>query len=296
MSTLYKPSVVSTQETVVVSQTVPGAGGWRYTGAPLIKGQLPAVLYFALTAEQSLELDPYNQFVSYLLQQNDNLRVFSVTLPFHSNDMRENEQAFTKWASLYEEGGDVVAFFVRKVADTLDMLVRQGIVHPDAVFVAGLSRGGLLASHLAIRYPQIRAVLGFAPVTVLSELPEFRDDAIASLSAKEKIARASLLTDKCVDALAQVPVRFYMGNFDTRVGTRNAFELTHALAERAVLAKGVRSPPHEFIMYCRYVSKSSASQTEPQFGRSSRSDNDAISICMLLPENPCSEYAFVMCP
>lgn len=223
---------------------------------------LPAVVYFALTAQQSLELDPFNHVVECLMTpgyaagareidaSQAPLRVFSVTLPYHTENMADNEAAFGKWAQVYSEGGDVVGGFVRRASDALDALVEQGVIDENSVFTAGLSRGGLMAGHLAARNRRVKGLLGFAPVTVLSDLPEFSDNVVQDAGARVKIARASLLSDEVIERLVFLPVRFYMGNVDRRVGTRNAFELTHLLAEHGVLKEGMRSPPHEFIMYC----------------------------------------------
>ena len=167
--------------------------------------------------------------------------------------MAVNEAAFRRWAELYAAGGDPVANFVRKASHVVDDLVATRAIAPRHVVAAGLSRGGLLAGLLAARNPNVRACLGFAPVTVLADLDEFGDAAVPNERARAKIQSASLLQEDVVEKMVAMPVRFYMGNFDTRVGTRKAFEFVHLLAERAVMHKGMRSPPHEFVMYCRYV-------------------------------------------
>ena len=176
--------------------------------------------------------------------------MLSVTLPFHTGDMLDNERAFDRWADTYRAGGDLVSGFVRRVSAAIDDMIAADIIMRGSVYVAGLSRGGLLAAHLASVNRSVRACLGFAPVTVLSELSEFSDVSIGAGKPLEKVRKASLFNDGVVDKLVDIPVRFYMGNFDQRVGTRNAFELIHQVAERAA-SRGVRSPPHEFIMYCR---------------------------------------------
>lgn len=234
----------------IESHDVPNHPAWRYAGPPLTVGPTPAVIYFALTASQSLELDPFNQFVTSLLPtpETASLRVFSVTLPFHA-DMAANEAAFEQWADTYRAGGDLITSFIRKVSTTVDSFIQSGYLQKDAIYAAGLSRGGLMAAHLTAQHHAIKACLAFAPVTVLADLPEFSEAAIPADRARQKVHRASLLNDHIVERLAEKPVRFYMGNFDRRVGTRNAFELTHLLAERAA-SRGVRSPPHEFVMYC----------------------------------------------
>jgi poly(3-hydroxybutyrate) depolymerase len=155
-----------------------------------------------------------------------------------------------------------VRYFTRKASDGLDWLVAQGHVDSSRVYAAGLSRGGLLAGHLALRNTHVSTVLGFSPVTVLAELAEFKQalsttvpaagsSGVPSSSAARLrlLDETSLLSESCVDGLSRCAVRVYSGNADTRVGTRNCFDLMARLAERA-RADRVRSPPHEYIMYC----------------------------------------------
>jgi hypothetical protein len=247
----------------VKSRPVPGLSNWRYAGPPIDPDNplpLPAVVYFALTAEQALELQPFNEFVRFLLANGDAdaslassgtvddetapLRVFSVTLPFHGT-MAENEVALVEWAKVYEDLGDVVSFFTRKVSSSLDGLIADGHVDASRVYAAGLSRGGLLAGHLAVVNEHVNTVLGFSPVTELRELAEFAE----VRKDLPKLKAASLLSERCVNALYPLTIRAYSGNADTRVRTRNSFDWISSLAERATANK-VRSPRHEYIMYC----------------------------------------------
>lgn len=248
-SVIVHPDVEAAPSSQVRSRPVPGLSDWRYAGPPLSEGPLPAVVYFALTAEQSLELDPFNQFVANMVTlPNPSVRVFSVTLPFHTEDLVASEAVFHTWASVYDAGGDVVSAFTRKTCAALDHLLHTGYISGSKLFIAGLSRGAMLAAHVAAARDDIGACLGFAPLTVLSDLPEFAH--LDAPRALDKMQQASLLGDHIANGLVHVPVRLYMGNFDQRVGTRNAFEMAHRLAEMAA-ANGIRSPPHEFIMYCR---------------------------------------------
>lgn len=162
--------------------------------------------------------------------------------------MSENEAALQKWATLYTAGADPVSNFVRRVSTSLDEMVDAGIIMTNSIVVSGLSRGALLAGLLAAKNSNVRAFLGFAPVTMLEELQEFQN---IGDRARSKIAKASLMDPIVMKALLRMPTRFYMGNLDRRVGTRQAFEVVHLLAEQANTMEGVRSPPHEFIMYCR---------------------------------------------
>lgn len=254
----------------VVSRPVPGLANWRYAGPELDVERpdgLPAVVYFGLSAQQSLELEPYNQFVRFVLAGGDfgravradvesdgkaGVRVFSVDLPFHGS-MEENEVALMRWAERYEEGADVVSWFVRKVGEGVEKLVEEG--HVGAVYAAGLSRGGLLAAHLGLRCEMVEAVLGFSPVTNLGDVREFkgvreRAQGDPGGLVARKLCEASLQTEEAVEGLSRVAVRMYSGNLDTRVGTRNCFEFMAKLAEVAAKRDGVRSPPHEYIMFC----------------------------------------------
>ena len=242
----------------IQSSPLPGHPSWRYIGAPIDPTNptpLPTIIYFALTSSQSLELDPFNQFVKRLLPSSPSsasFRVLSVTLPYHTSDMVANEAVFTAWADVYSSGGDLLTSYIRRVNDTIEKLIHDRVIASEQVYVAGLSRGGLIAALLAAKSAHVKAVLGFAPVTVLADLPEFTEALKMDGRVKERLHRASLLNDHVLQALVGKPLRFYMGNFDRRVGTRNAFEVVHRLAEMAG-SKRVRSPPHEFVMYCRYV-------------------------------------------
>lgn len=248
------PSIQSTEPTTsfptVTSRPVPGLPDWRYAGPPLEidnPGDYPAIVYFALTATQSLELDPFNQLLTSAPLDLTEVRVFSPTLPLHSDtDMAHNEHVFHSWAEVYASGGDLISAFVRRADSDIRHLIDSSYCTNNAVHVAGLSRGGLLAGLLAAKCEFVESCLMFAPVTSLSSLDEMKD---LVEKGDLKVSRADLCKSEVVESLIQVPVRVYMGNMDRRVGTKQAFEFAHLLAETAD-KRGVRSPPHEFIMYC----------------------------------------------
>ena len=52
-----------------------------FVGPSLEKGPLPTLIYFALSAEDSLQCDPFNRPVQFL--EGLPLRIFSITLPGH---------------------------------------------------------------------------------------------------------------------------------------------------------------------------------------------------------------------
>ncbi|KAI0560115.1 hypothetical protein FGB62_124g032 [Gracilaria domingensis] len=149
---------------------------WKYAGPSLEYEPLPAIIYLSLTAEQYLELNPLNQIVHFLSPSaQSSFREFSVTLPFHTSDMMENEAALEKWADPYKAGGDLVSGFVRRVNAALDKFIDFWFTNSERIYVAGLSRVGLLAAHVAAANKNVQACLGFAPVTVLHYLEEFAD-------------------------------------------------------------------------------------------------------------------------
>ena len=63
-------------------------------------------------------------------------------------------------------------------------------------------------------------VLGFAPLTQLSYAKEFSPSPLVH----------SLSLTHLVDPLSDRNVRFYIGNHDTRVGTRNCFDVIDTLS------------------------------------------------------------------
>src|SRR5581483_4979933 len=208
-----------------------------YTGPHLSAGPLPTLFYFSLSAEDSLCLDPFNQPVVYLSKLP--MRIFSMTLPGHENNLPPTE-ALNIWASDILSGYNAITEFTYKVKRAVDALESQGLLLPGRTAVAGLSRGAFIAAHAAAIVSQFEWILGFAPLTKLSEAKEFQDyshhPVVESLSL-EYLANA--LTDR--------KLRFYSGNLDTRVSTRSCFDFIETLSQ-AAFANKMRSPSVELII------------------------------------------------
>ncbi len=204
----------------------------KYLGPRLEEGPLPAIFYFALSAHDSLHLDPFNQPVN--VWKDARVRVFSLDLPSHGPG-EDKLVAMEAWAAgLQQQPENFFEPFFSRFAQALDSLEKH--IVPGALAVAGLSRGGYISAHLAARFPQINAVLGFAPATKLTELGGFPSDA----------SRYDLI--RLVPALSKIKLKFFIGNHDIRVGTAGAFEFCEALAKEK-FSKGERSPQVEFSMY-----------------------------------------------
>ncbi|MCH9634402.1 MAG: hypothetical protein S4CHLAM7_11510 [Chlamydiae bacterium] len=201
-----------------------------YLGADIQKKEYPTLLYFSLSGPESLTLSPYNQIASELAQEN--CRVLSVTLPGH-HEGQDKHKAMDYWAKNLEE----LDFFLKDMHELLSDFFEKGWIESNRFAVAGLSRGGWIATHL-LSHPQVKIALGLAPVTDLSFLSEFNNDS----PLLEKLSLHHLY-----DQLVGKTLRYYIGNRDLKVGTKESFEFTQKLTEIAYNQR-VRSPEVELII------------------------------------------------
>jgi esterase FrsA len=204
----------------------------EFLGPPLDTGPLPAVFYFSLSAHDSLHLDPYNQPAIYL--GSPALRIFSISLPGH--DTLPPTQALRFWADEIHHERDVIHAFVQEVAAYIRHLIDQHVIDPEKIGAMGLSRGAFIASHVAAVVPEIKHILGFAPLTRLANVQEFQNLDVERWDLTQ-------LTEK----LYNRNVRCYIGNRDMRVGTKGCFEFISALSNTAFNQK-ISSPPIELII------------------------------------------------
>ncbi len=206
------------------------------SGPPLTEGPLPALFYFALSAKDSLCQGPYNQPVAYLSSRR--LRVFSVTLPFHQPPL-DPQDALTHWAQAFLQGHDILAPFIHNVVRVIEKIAQLG--YSSKMAVAGLSRGALIAAHVAAHSTLVQYILGFAPLTRLGKAREFREFAPHSLIDAYD-------THNLLARLIGKPLRFYIGNRDERVGTASCFSVTQQLTEASYQSK-IRSPQVELVIF-----------------------------------------------
>ncbi len=208
-----------------------------FFGPDLDEGPLPAVLYFALSAEDSLGLDPYNQ--PALALESFRLRVFSVTLPFHGADFSPLK-AIGHWAEEMEKGNNIIDAFIDQVKTLVYLLIDENVILAGKLAVMGLSRGGLIAAHLASKVPEVSSILGFAPMTQLSFAKEFEN-----IKARRDVL--SLNLPSIASKIFSRRIRFYIGNRDVLVGTDLLFSLVSELTEMAYESH-IRSPNIEMII------------------------------------------------
>ncbi|MCF7851661.1 MAG: hypothetical protein K9M07_00290 [Simkaniaceae bacterium] len=208
----------------------------HYLGPHIDEGPLPAVFYFCISAQDSLSLDPIHQPARACADQS--LRIFSVDLPFHESYISPDEEPIRRWAEALKRGTDFISPFCDQMRQLIDELVNRQVIDPDKIGLMGLSRGVLLACHLALHI-QTKAILGFSPL--------LRFDTIADFSNEEQklIDRLSLFN--YLDTLYSKTFRFYMGNCDTKTSTKTCMDFILHLADRAY-EKGLRSSPIELII------------------------------------------------
>ncbi|MBS0627153.1 MAG: hypothetical protein JSS09_02955 [Verrucomicrobia bacterium] len=208
-----------------------------YIGPDIKEGPLPAVLYLALSAEESLLIDPFNQPAVYL--KDSNIRVFSVDLPFHGKGF-ESKEALKHWAYSFAQGQDIISHLLLKLEETLSHLFDLQLIQNNQLALMGLSRGGFLINHLAIKFPQISSLVSFAPLTKISEGKDFEFLSLCPILE-------SLDLNHFIDPLCTKKQRIYIGNRDIRVGTDSCYKWFRALVE-AAYEKRIRSPHVELFI------------------------------------------------
>jgi hypothetical protein len=206
----------------------------NFIGPPFDKTNcaVPTVFYFALSARDSLYLDPFNQPTIPLVKKN--IRVCSITLPGH--DTLSATDAMLFLASEMKKKVPIIENFIEKATTFITDLLNKEILIPQTTAFMGLSRGVLIAANIAAKIPQIPMLLAFAPLTQLKTLKEFQD-----------LNTDLLNLNNLSQSLYNRSIRCYIGNNDTRVGTANCFEWIFQLAKTAATHQ-IRNIPIELII------------------------------------------------
>lgn len=208
-----------------------------HSGPPLDRGPLPAFFYFALSGSESLDLNPFNQAVTFL--DRTKIRVFSFSLPGHEAG-GDHKLGMIHWAEGLQQSPSYLEEFLQRAVVNVDYLIAKGWIDPRHIAAGGLSRGGFIATHLAARHPDINTVVGYSPLTALRQLNEF------SKLTPHLLHQINL--ENQIPKLLFKSVRYYIGNRDIRVGTPICFDFIYKLTE-AAYHNGLRSPNTELIIY-----------------------------------------------
>lgn len=208
-----------------------------YVGPSLESGPLPSLLYFALSAQESLRTDPFHQPALFLEQHP--IRVFSVDLPYHGGELLATE-ALDRWAEETLHKESFLSDFLHSLKITIRQLFHAQILIPGQTAVAGLSRGGWIASHVAAAFEEIPILLAFAPLTRLRDAKEFQ-----GFPPSHPIDDLDLI--HLSSKLFRKKVRAHIGNLDTRVNTDACYAWIRSIALTGWENK-VRSPAVELCI------------------------------------------------
>lgn len=152
--------------------------------------------------------------------------------PCHGEDVKPGEPGqINGWRHRIEKGDPFIANFTTRASSVLDHLVKEGYTDPEKVAACGVSRGGFLAFHFAAAEPRIKAAAGFAPVTNLLAVSEFK-------GLEKNAAAQDLALINIAPKLAGRPIWISIGNNDQRVSTDDAIAFT-----RKVVAASAQQNP-----------------------------------------------------
>lgn len=192
---------------------------------------LPALFYFALSGEASLNLAPLNEPI--ILLSPKPIHLFSLSLPYHEK-IRHPDEAIKAWREDLVQGTDPLIPFLEEAKRIVSALFDAGLIDPKRCAVAGLSRGAYAAARLFAEDRRFTHLLGWAPLIDFSLLSENHPPLPASLFEN-------------LDSFVGRPLKFLIGNHDTRVHTDTVYTFIRKLTE-ASIAQGIRSPDIELAL------------------------------------------------
>ena len=189
------------------------------------QGPRPVLFVLAGTIDGTLGKAAYLQCGNVLAQHG--YLCVSIDLPCHGSQTRADEpKGLSGWSFRAANNDDFVSECNQRLSHVLDHLIRIQAADPQKVAVCGTSRGGFLAIHFAAHDPRVKCAVGFAPVTDLAALGEFR-------AASQHPLVESLSLSQQVKRLAGRPVWMVIGDRDDRVGTQNAIQFVTQLNAEA---------------------------------------------------------------
>ena len=185
----------------------------------------PTLIILATTVSNTLNSEYYRQCGNQLAKRG--YICVSIDLPCHGDQRIDGEpEGLPGWSHRAARNLDFVLEFNNRLSKVLDHLVNQGMSDPEKIAACGTSRGGFLALHWAIHDSRVKCVAGFAPVTDLSVLREFK------LTSEYQLVKKLNLINRAKD-LASRKVWILIGDQDKRVGTDYAVQLARAISKQS---------------------------------------------------------------
>ena len=185
----------------------------------------PTLIVLATTIENTLNSVYYRRCGNQLAKRG--YLCISINLPCHGDQRIDGEpEGLSGWSHRAARDSDFVAEFNNRLSKVLDHLVKEGVSDPEKIAACGTSRGGFLALHAAIHDPRVKCVAGFAPVTDLSVLHEFKS------TSERQLVKEFNLINRAKD-LAGRKVWIVIGDQDKRVGTNHAVQLAREISKES---------------------------------------------------------------
>ena len=216
--------IAETNSKVILMHTPDGIefGDW---GSIKREHPAPTLIVLATTIQNTLNSAYYRHCGNQLAKRG--FLCVSINLPCHGDQQVDGEpEGLLGWSYRAARGSDFVAEFNNRLSKVLDHLVKQGLSDPEKIAACGTSRGGFLALHAAIHDPRVKCVAGFAPVTDLSVLSEFK------LTSEYQLVKKYNLIKRAND-LAGRKVWILIGDQDKRVNTDNAVQLAREISRES---------------------------------------------------------------
>ena len=218
-------SVIAESEPKVLLMHTPDGIEFGIWGSTKRERPAPTLIVLATTIENTLNSAYYRHCGNQLAKRG--YLCISINLPCHGDQRVDGEpEGLSGWSHRAARGSDFVAEFNNRLSKVLDHLVKQGISDPEKIAACGTSRGGFLALHAAIHDPRVKCVAGFAPVTDLSVLREFKS------TSECQLVREFNLISRAKD-LAGRKVWIVIGDQDKRVGTDHAVQLAREISKES---------------------------------------------------------------
>ena len=191
-----------------------------YVRIPAALAARPALLiHLTLTAAQGLELDPFAIVPRAFLAAGH--CVASFDLPNHGRMANGYGEGLTGMVAAFAAGCDVFLPAVETGSALIDAY-HQRLSSSGPVLASGISRGGLIALHLAAADTRIEAAAAFAPVTDLRALHEF--DSLADVPVIDSVSALALAPQ-----LSTRPMLLTINQTDDRVSTSACVDFFDAL-------------------------------------------------------------------
>ena len=208
----------------------------NYIGPLLSEGPKPTIFYFALSAQDSLLQDPYNQPVKCI--DLEKYRVFSLDLPDHEPP-KSPYDAIGSWVSSSQKDSMYLQHFFSNLKKAIETLIHQNLIDLSKLGFMGLSRGAFVASHMAALFESSIPIVGFSPLIKLSKVKEALEFDFSDVSLDLYSLTHRLMNKK---------IKFFIGNRDTRVHSNICAEFILTLSDYAV-KHGIKSPPIELEIF-----------------------------------------------